>query len=458
MVSNPSQFHAEFKNKKTLQSLLDRTECVVFDEADASLEKDGVKVLKGIHSTLSEVKNNGNGTPQFIFAAATFPTSKSQGKSATLTNKIAKLFPNIDIVSTEGHHRFSDRLRQTFIPVVSDRESLHAEKEFQLKLRATIKIIRECLASGAISRIIIFCRSKLRVVHLHACLNAEFSDQADGQLLLESIHDDVPLDDRTAGILPFLIDKTPKERKISVLMGTDFLSRGFDFRDISVILSFDFPADIATYLHRVGRAARFEKTGEAISFVAPRDATLAKLIETTLFDDGYSLWIGAPKESIIGQQLVDVVNEFGDRLGTPKWQPHITLLGQVTDPYPQLEKKLQSLCQNIKPFKVLLTDIVTRDLFFQCVMAKVEEASELMDFNRMVAEIFPRPDSIYWPHLSLVYGDLTADLKASVQEEIRTSSKWSIVGSMVEVKTVEVWSTEGPVHTWFKAGEINLHG
>lgn len=54
--------------------------------------------------------------------------------------------------------------------------------------------------------------------------------------------------------------------KVPVLITTDLLARGMDIQDISHIINFDFPKEKETYVHRIGRTARFGKRGEAITF------------------------------------------------------------------------------------------------------------------------------------------------------------------------------------------------
>jgi len=54
--------------------------------------------------------------------------------------------------------------------------------------------------------------------------------------------------------------------KVPVLITTDLLARGLDIHDISHIINFDFPKEKETYVHRIGRTARFGKRGEAITF------------------------------------------------------------------------------------------------------------------------------------------------------------------------------------------------
>lgn len=69
------------------------------------------------------------------------------------------------------------------------------------------------------------------------------------------------------------------DKQCSVLVATDASARGLDFQDVSHVILFDFPSSPAEYLHRVGRTARGNNPGVAISFVTKKDAPLALAIE-----------------------------------------------------------------------------------------------------------------------------------------------------------------------------------
>ena len=56
-----------------------------------------------------------------------------------------------------------------------------------------------------------------------------------------------------------------------MLIGTDILSRGIDVDGIELVLNYDTPHDAEDYVHRIGRTARAEKTGTAITFVNEKD-------------------------------------------------------------------------------------------------------------------------------------------------------------------------------------------
>jgi superfamily II DNA/RNA helicase len=62
-----------------------------------------------------------------------------------------------------------------------------------------------------------------------------------------------------------------KSRQLSILIGTDVLSRGIDVEGISAVINYDVPPDPEDYVHRVGRTARAETTGTAITFINERD-------------------------------------------------------------------------------------------------------------------------------------------------------------------------------------------
>jgi superfamily II DNA/RNA helicase len=62
-----------------------------------------------------------------------------------------------------------------------------------------------------------------------------------------------------------------RSRKTRILVATDVLSRGIDIKDIDLVINYDVPSDPADYVHRVGRTARAESTGEAITLVNSDD-------------------------------------------------------------------------------------------------------------------------------------------------------------------------------------------
>ena len=77
-----------------------------------------------------------------------------------------------------------------------------------------------------------------------------------------------------------------KNKKIKILVATDILSRGIDIKGIELVINYEVPHDAEDYVHRIGRTARADKTGEAIPFINSKEVSnfmdIEKLIENTV--------------------------------------------------------------------------------------------------------------------------------------------------------------------------------
>lgn len=77
-----------------------------------------------------------------------------------------------------------------------------------------------------------------------------------------------------------------RSRAIQILVATDVMSRGIDIKEISLVINYDVPGDAEDYVHRIGRTARADSTGVALTFVAPDDmqrfGSIEKLIDQTV--------------------------------------------------------------------------------------------------------------------------------------------------------------------------------
>jgi ATP-dependent RNA helicase DeaD len=70
-----------------------------------------------------------------------------------------------------------------------------------------------------------------------------------------------------------------KDGKLDILVATDVAARGLDVERISHVVNFDIPTDTESYVHRIGRTGRAGRSGDAISFITPRERYLLKHIE-----------------------------------------------------------------------------------------------------------------------------------------------------------------------------------
>lgn len=106
--------------------------------------------------------------------------------------------------------------------------------------------------------ILIFSSTKKRVADITRSLKKS-------KFNVEAISSDLIQNEREEVLLKF------RSKKIRILVATDVLSRGIDIKDINLIINFDVPQDAEDYVHRVGRTARAETTGVALTFVNEDD-------------------------------------------------------------------------------------------------------------------------------------------------------------------------------------------
>ncbi|GAA1467473.1 ATP-dependent RNA helicase DeaD [Microbacterium thalassium] len=70
-----------------------------------------------------------------------------------------------------------------------------------------------------------------------------------------------------------------KSGKLDILVATDVAARGLDVERISHVVNYDIPTDTESYVHRIGRTGRAGRSGDAISFVTPKERWLVRAIE-----------------------------------------------------------------------------------------------------------------------------------------------------------------------------------
>ena len=108
-----------------------------------------------------------------------------------------------------------------------------------------------------------------------------------------------------------------KSAKLDILVATDVAARGLDVERISHVVNYDIPTDTESYVHRIGRTGRAGRTGDAISFVTPREKYLLKAIEK------------ATKTTLTEMQLPSVEDINATRLG--RFDDRITTALQSSD-------------------------------------------------------------------------------------------------------------------------------
>lgn len=136
-----------------------------------------------------------------------------------------------------------------------------------------IPLVNSLLKGKDLKSIIVFSSTKQKVKDIHRSLRQNgFNSQA--------IHSDLDQKERTEVMREF------RNRNIQILVATDIVARGIDVEGIDLVINFDVPNDAEDYVHRVGRTARAESTGVALTFISDRDQNdfqkIEDLIETKI--------------------------------------------------------------------------------------------------------------------------------------------------------------------------------
>ena len=129
-----------------------------------------------------------------------------------------------------------------------------------------LEIIKHIFKAGDLKRVIVFSGKKQTVKQINAALQRMKINSGE-------MHSDLEQAQRDEIMYRF------KSGQIDVLVATDILSRGIDIDDITMVINYDVPRDAEDYVHRIGRKARADRDGEAITFVSDNDFRFFKPIE-----------------------------------------------------------------------------------------------------------------------------------------------------------------------------------
>ncbi|MDP3928038.1 MAG: DEAD/DEAH box helicase [Bacteroidota bacterium] len=217
---------------------LDKLEHLILDEADRMLDMGFYDDIVKIISYLPKER-------QTLLFSATMPP-----KIRTLAAKILHKPEEISIAISKPAEGI---LQQAYL-------TYDAQK---------IPLLGEIFKQTTYQSVIIFAGTKERVKSL------QFELKRIG-LKARSFHSDLEQKEREDLMNEF------RSRKVQVLIGTDILSRGIDVDGIDLVVNFDVPPDPEDYVHRIGRTARAESKGTAITFINEKDQRRFHAIETLI--------------------------------------------------------------------------------------------------------------------------------------------------------------------------------
>lgn len=171
-----------------------------------------------------------------------------------------------------------------------------------------IGIIQSLFEKNVPERVLVFSSSKLKVKEVTRSLQRL-------KLNVGEMHSDLEQSQRGHIMQEF------KNGRINILVATDIVARGIDIDDIRLVINFDVPNDAEDYVHRIGRTARANSDGVAITFISEKDQSKFKAIETFLHKEIYKIPIPA---------------ELGNG---PEYNPHIFSRGKPFTRHKRKPKK-----------------------------------------------------------------------------------------------------------------------
>jgi translation initiation factor 4A len=211
---------------------------VILDEADELLSPLFKEQIYNIFQSL-------NGDVQVVLVSATLPDSIKPIIDKIMRNPV-KIMVKREMLTLEG-------IKQYYVAVEDDREKYMALKNIFSHL--------------SVSQCIIYCNSIKRVQDLYEAMN-------DDEFPVCRIHSNMDKSEREKSFNDFRWGKS------RVLISSNVTARGIDIQQVSIVINFDLPRDIHTYLHRIGRSGRWGRKGTGINFITRRDIIKMKEIES----------------------------------------------------------------------------------------------------------------------------------------------------------------------------------
>ncbi|HET9030942.1 MAG TPA: DEAD/DEAH box helicase [Candidatus Aquilonibacter sp.] len=218
---------------------LNSIQTVVLDEADRMLDMGFLPAVRRILETLPAQR-------QTLFFSATMPHAVS-----ALVRDMLHDPAKVELAATDGH---VETLNQRLYSVPTERKT---------------ELLIELLKDPNIFTAITFTRTKSRANRLAA------------QLQKANIPADLMHGDRTQSQRTRALDNL-KKGKCRVLVATDLAARGIDVAALGHVVNFDVPLAPEDYVHRIGRTARAQASGDALTFVSADEESLIRKIEYTI--------------------------------------------------------------------------------------------------------------------------------------------------------------------------------
>jgi ATP-dependent RNA helicase DDX52/ROK1 len=221
---------------------LDFLEFMVIDEADKMFELGFVEQI----DTILKQQSTEHKLCKFLFSATMQPGIED----------LVRTIMQDPIKIQVGIKNSSNRLIDQKIQYVGDEQG-------------KLLTLRQLFSGGFEPPMLVFVQSKHRAKEL-------FHELLYDGLNVNVIHADKKKHERDEIIKQFRLGK------IWVLICTDLMARGIDFKGVNAVVNFDFPQSIVSYIHRIGRTGRAGKAGKAITFFTDDDAEFLRSLANLL--------------------------------------------------------------------------------------------------------------------------------------------------------------------------------
>ena len=164
----------------------------------------------------------------------------------------------------------------------------------------------------------------------------------------------------------------------------------------------------------------------------------------------YTLWL-IPDQNTY-KKLSELIVDLSTIHATPEFEPHVTLLGGISDPLDIAIEKTAVLAEQLKPVSASLTRIEFLEIYYRCLFFCTNDSQGLLDAHDSAKELF---DHTYIhpfiPHISFLYGSLPIFQKQSIINELGDSFFGDF--RMTELRLVK---TQRTPEYWELITEISL--
>jgi len=164
----------------------------------------------------------------------------------------------------------------------------------------------------------------------------------------------------------------------------------------------------------------------------------------------YSLWL-MPRGDVYNT-LSKIISRLSEKYSAPYFEPHVTLLGRLTGNEEEIISKASQLADCTRTYEIKLNKLDFLDEYFKCLFIKAEATEPLLSANLRARKIFAQQYySEYMPHLSLMYGRFSPEVKKEIITEIGNEFHFGL-----DVKSIHLYSTGNNVEEWRKVKEFAL--